>query len=370
MAADGPPIEKPAFGGGLKDKSAFTIPSAMRARAGGAAHERAVMEGGGTAASEAAVRRGLKWLADHQNADGSWAPSYQGAMTGFALLCFLGHGETSDSADYGTVVQKGVSWLVENGRKNDGHLNMQETFDQPGVYAHAIATYALGEYYIMSRDERVADLLKQAIGYIVDGQGPDGGWMYAYDKSKSDTSVSGWQIQALKAAHNSGLNIDGVDAALDRAMLNLKRVQAEDGSFGYREARPGSYCLTGAGVYCSYFWNLEKNKSVREGMEFLIKQTNKDHPVDYRHETADLYSWYYSTQACYLVGGAAWTRWNNLCRDQLYRNQSANGSWPPTAGKAPGGELQHDPEGAGPYYRTSLCVLMLEVYYRYLPALR
>ena len=37
------------------------------------------------------------------------------------------------------------------------------------------------------------------------------------------------------------------------------------------------------------------------------------------------------------------------------------------AGKSPGGEAQRDPEGYGPVYRTTLCILMLEVYYRYSP---
>ena len=348
---------------------AGNIPATMRNR-DGTGREIERLKNGGKKEAEEAVLKGLKWLVAHQNPDGSWGPAYQGAMTGFALLSFLGHNELPVSPEYGPTVQKGLDWLIENGRKNDGRLNMAAGFDQPGVYAHAIATYALGEYYSMTKDERVADLFKQAIGYIVAGQGPDGGWMYAYDKSESDTSVSGWQIQALKAAHLSGLNIDGVDAALDKAMLNLKRVQADDGSFGYRKAAPGSYSLTGAGVLCTYFWKQEKDKSVREGIKFMMEQADKNHPVDYHHETADLYCWYYNTQACLMVGGGAWTKWNGRFQDQLTKNQNPDGSWPPVAGKSPGGEMQRDPEGAGPYFRTTLCILMLEVYYRYSPTLR
>ena len=339
-------------------------------RRGGQARAAAIMEKGGKKESEEAVLKGLKWLVEHQNPDGSWGGAYQGAMTGFAMLTFLGHNELPNSPDYGPTVEKGLNWLLENGKKNDGRMNMAGAFDQPGVYAHAIATYALGEYYGMTKDERAADLFKKAVAYIVAGQGPDGGWMYAYDKSESDTSVSGWQIQALKAAHLSGLNMDGVDGALDKAMLNLKRVQADDGSFGYRKPAPGSYSLTGAGVLCTYFWKQEKDKSVNKGIEFMMKETDKGHPLDYHHETADLYCWYYNTQACLMVGGGAWTKWNSRFQEQLYKNQNPDGSWPPLAGKSPGGELQRDPEGVGPVYRTCLCVLMLEVFYRYSPTLR
>ncbi len=60
---------------------------------------------------------------------------------------------------------------------------MEREFSQPGVYAHGIVTFVLSEYYAMTKDERVVDLLKQAVGYIVDGQGPDGGWPILSGKS-------------------------------------------------------------------------------------------------------------------------------------------------------------------------------------------
>ena len=73
---------------------------------------RLVAIGGGTPASEAAVDKALKWLAEHQNADGSWSydhrlcpkckcrckdPGQQGhakvAATAMALLPYLGTGD-------------------------------------------------------------------------------------------------------------------------------------------------------------------------------------------------------------------------------------------------------------------------------------
>src|ERR1051325_548958 len=99
----------------------------------------------------------------------------------------------------------------------------------------------------------------------------------------------------------------------------------------------------------------------------MMKETDKKYPVDYKGDTANLYAWYYNTQACLMVGGAAWTKWNRLFQEQIVKNQSPDGSWPPIAGKSAGGELQRDPEGDGRFYRTNLCILMLEVYYRYMP---
>jgi len=53
-----------------------------------------------------------------------------------------------------------------------------------------------------------------------------------------------------------------------------------------------------------------------------------------------------------------------MFQDELIRSQSNDGSWPPMVHPAHG-NLQPDEAGAGPYYRTTLCILMLEVYYRY-----
>ncbi|HSI13217.1 MAG TPA: prenyltransferase/squalene oxidase repeat-containing protein [Chthoniobacter sp.] len=352
------------------------IPGTMASRVGGTARNMAMQMNGGKKESEEAVLRGLRWLVKTQNPDGSWGkgggnPTIA-AMTGFSILSFLGHGETPVSAEFGPTVQKALDWVLKNGQANDARLSMEKTFSQPGVYAHAIVAYALGEYYTMTKDERVIELLKKAVGYVVEGQGPDGGWMYAYDKTESDTSVSGWQIQALKAAHLSGLDIAGVDGALDKAMLNLQRVRGKNGGFGYRNAASEKYSLTGVGVLCTYFWKQEKDKMVREGIEYIIDHTTKPQlkdqyfPVEYKGDKADLYAWYYNTQACLMVGGAAWNTWNRLFQGELVKNQAPDGSWPPMAGKSVG-DFQKSVEGNGPFYRTNFCILMLEVYYRYMP---
>jgi len=362
------------------------IPGTMASRVGGTARQKAMDMNGGKKESEEAVLRGLRWLVKNQNPDGSFGKSFRPAMTGFSLLAFLGHGESPVSTEFGPTIQKTLDWILTNGAKHKGRLSMEENFSQSGVYSHAIVSYALGEYYTMTKDERVEPLLRQAVDYILKGQAPDdGGWTYfhggkdepvpggvtGYNNARvggnmgSDTSVTGWQIQALKAAHLTGLNIDGVDAALDKAMLDLKRVQGPKGGYGYI-SKGDSYGLTGAGVLCTYFWKQEKDDSIRAGIKYLMEETEKDYPVKYKSDKANLYAWYYNTQACLMVGGAAWNAWNHMFQDELIKNQSPDGSWPPLAGLPPH-TLQLQPAGDGPYYRTNLCILMLEVFYRYMP---
>ena len=90
--------------------SAFSVPG-MAGRSG-ATKDKLLKAGGGNSESEAAVARGLAWLARKQLKDGSW--EFDGsskdkiAATGMALLPFLAAGETHK---FGTKYKK----TVENG---------------------------------------------------------------------------------------------------------------------------------------------------------------------------------------------------------------------------------------------------------------
>ena len=336
------------------------IPGTMRGRMG-SGRKQAMEQNKMKTKSEQAVMNGLRWLVKNQNADGSWGDSNNGAMTGLGLLCFLGHGETPQSEQFGLTVAKAVQWVLDNGTKNEGRLHMAPAFSQQGVYEHAICAYALGEYYTMTQDERVKELFTQAIGYIVQGQGPGGGWAYSYDKTFDDLSVGGWQIQALKAAHLSKLGIYGVDEALDKAIAGVERLKGKNGGYGYRSAAD-TYSLSGVGILCTLFWKGERGQ-LRKGMEWVLEETEKNFPVKYKSETANLYAWYYHTQACLMFGGSAWTKWNRWFQDEICDVQSADGSWPVPDGKghAPGGAKSKT------VWDTTLCILMLEVFYRYMP---
>jgi hypothetical protein len=347
------------------------LPGTMQGRLG-AGRGKAMKMLGGKDKSEKAVLRGLEWLRKVQNSDGSWGEKNKGAMTGFALLCFLGHGETNESADYGLTVGKAVQWIIDNGTNYQGHLSMTKDGWGPGnggVYEHAICAYALGEYYTMTKDERVVELLKQAIGYVVQGQGPAGGWMYSYDKTANDLSVSGWQIQALKAAHLTGLNLPGVDGALDKSMDAIDKVWKGKEGYGYRGPE-NKWSLTGVGILCRLFWKNEQG-AVRNSMEWVLDEAEKDDkqkPLKYKGDKADLYAWYYHTQAALMFGGSAWQKWNKWFQDELCDVQNPDGSWPAPGGKSPGPAGEESMTGQ--VYRSCLCILMLEVFYRYMPVNR
>ena len=79
-----------------------------------------------------------------------------------------------------------------------------------------------------------------------------------------------------------------------------------------------------------------------------------------------LYSWYYATQVMFQSGGKNWKAWNRKFQAVLNGNQNAEGYWDYTGLHTGvkdllGGELNER------IYATTLCGLMLTVYYRYLP---
>lgn len=344
------------------------LPGVLAGRAAGAPRDKARRDSGGKDKSEEAVMKGLRWLKANQNADGTWGTATKGAMTGLGLLCFLGHGETYFSVEFGETVKKAVDALVKEGTAQAGRLAYtgNTLANQNAPYQHAIGVYALSEAYTLTKDDRIPPVLTKAVAYIINGQGADGGWMYKYDRSQpSDTSVGGWQIQALKAAHLTELPIPGITETLDKGMLNLERVfDKKNGTFGYRN-NSGKISLTGVGALNILMWKGQKSGMVREAVDAILDKTKS---VDYQGEEADLYAWYYHTQACLMYGGSSWTKWNRLFQDAIADAQSPDGSWPVQMKTKNNHGPVKEAAVTGQVYRTTLCVLMLEVFYRYLPS--
>ena len=77
--------------------------------------------------------------------------------------------------------------------------------------------------------------------------------------------------------------------------------------------------------------------------------------------TGNLYFWYYGSLALFRHGGVTWEAWNRGLQDTLLPAQEADGSWRPVSLYAEfAGDTARDRS-----YTTAMCVLTLEVYYRY-----
>jgi len=327
------------------------------------------LAGGGSAASEAAVERGLAWLAAHQWQDGGWRfnlaelPSCQGACrnsgnfesttasTGLAILCFLGAGYTPQEGPYQETVARGLYYLSGRmiltsfgGDLRDGVAGT--------MYAHAIATLALCEAYAMTGDENLAGPAQAAIDFIVNAQHEKGGWRY-FPGEPGDTTVTGWQVAALKSGLLANLKIPyevwrKVSSFLDSVQL------LRGAAYGYQGPSQSTLATTAIGLYGRMMLGWPRDyRPLAKGMARVAAQ---------KPSQTHMYFNYYATMILHYYGGKGWDRWNARMREYLVKNQA-------TVGHETGSWYFEEPHShrGGRLYTTTLAIMTLEVYYRYMP---
>jgi len=347
--------------GGGSGKLFGLIPQAMGKRCSKADRLQRLKDNGGTPACEDAVVKGLRWLKTQQNSDGSWGSANQVAMTGLGLMAYFGHCETPVSAEFGETCVKGITYLVNIGMRNGGKLGNNQGA-QPFCYEHAIGTYALAEATTFCREIKfnvpnLMETTQKAGQFIIDNQHDKGGWSYGYAKTAghADVSVVGWQLQALKACSHTGLEFNDMGDCISRGLDYLATCQNESGAFGYQGPPPvntAHHPLTGVGMLCYQIWGRGKGANVRKAAKYTLDTTTFDFKTG-----ANLYAHYYESQAMLQRSSSEWKKYNDMFRDQLLNNQQADGSW-----NVPPGS----PHVNSTHFSTCLCILMLEVYYRFL----
>ena len=380
----------------------------------GGGRKRAVGKGGGSKGSEGAVEASLRWFKRHQSANGSWESDkyYQNctegakcepggdskshgsdcnvAMTGYAVLCFLGAGYDHKTPNkYKTTVKKGIDWLLSV-QKGDGYLGSRN-------YEHPIAVMSLAEAYAMTADPELRGPAQKGIDQVLahqnqskpaangdkedknSGYGNGMGWDYTAPNGRNDASVTGWNIMALKSALAGGLNIG-------KGMEGAKRWLEGHWKASNEKAQADTKIWKDATAYDKtqfyYTWNHEKNalegepgrESIGLVCSIFLGHLNGDIMAETLANTVmekqlpkamptNTYYMYYNTMAIVQMGGDRWTKWNGVVRDLLVNSQKKttdclDGSWDWTAGDFIGGEV-------GRVLTTAYNTLSLEVYYRY-----
>ncbi|MFT6863939.1 MAG: hypothetical protein ACJAVK_002501 [Akkermansiaceae bacterium] len=344
------------------------IPTAMKKRCSKADRLQRLTEGGGTEKCEDAVVASLRWLKESQNKDGSWTGSQPVAMTGLALLAYLGHCETAGSEEFGESVLSAITYLVDKAMKNNGKLAV-DFKDNHWCYEHAIAVYALAEAYTLcvksfgENINQLEDAVMASGQFLINSQNSNGGWAYAYveEGGHVDTSIVGWQLQALKACKFTGLDFANLKRCAKNGISYMETMQAPSGAFGYSSPtqRGDGTTLAAVGALCFQIWESSASREARKAVKFM----DKNMKFDWATADSDLYGHYYAAQCMINNGGKEWERYNALFRDQVLNNQNKDGSYKPVSAghglKGNGGFTEH--------YRTCLATLMLETYYRFLP---
>ncbi|WP_406699352.1 hypothetical protein V5E97_10820 [Singulisphaera sp. Ch08] len=346
---------------------------------------------GATAASEQAVERALAWLSRHQDADGRWdagiARHADGtpvkgdddytvhcppgepctgeclyweadtALTGLALLAFLGSGYTHTDGKYADAVGRGLEFLRLI-QKPDGDLRGDSR--SVGMYCHSMATLALCEAYALTGDVQLRGSVERAVGFLSRSRARDGlSWRYLPGAERGDTSILGWVVMALKSAKVSGIPISASIQSGTLAWLDKVASGPERGLASYQPGQPATPTMTAEAWVCRQFLGVGGPGPIsNEAASYLLENG----PGKKGRDSYNLYYWYYGTLAMYQQGGEAWTRWNDRVRDQIVRRQQLEGhragSWDPD-------DSDYGARG-GRIYCTAMATLTLEVYYRFL----
>lgn len=350
---------------------------------------------GGTPESEAAVMRGLRWLATHQQADGSWPLNKygkniadcncqtefekavdEGDMTGtaFGVLPFLGAGvvhnrapqSPPELAKYQDVVKKALLFLVKSQIRSQDPKDKQDGYLGGSMYAHAAGTIALCEAYGLSGEESLKVKAQLALKYLLQAQNvKGGGWRYGPGED-GDMSVTGWVILAVRSAQLAGLRV--VQDPLVRAGRFVDSCAAgpegaKKSRYGYQPGTPENLPLSAAGLLTRQYLGWPKDeRQLEAGSKYLMENL----PPESGDGLGPIYYYYYATQVLHHLEGENFDLWNHRMREHLIRTQEKTGhptgSWNPqnTDWGQRGGRL----------YSTSMALITLQVYYRHLPMYR
>jgi hypothetical protein len=375
------------------------VPGGFGGRSG-ATREKMLREGGGNTKTEAAVARGLAWLARHQAIDGHWGlddfakankcsctgagPYNPIAGTAFALLPFLGAGETHKAVagnnKYAKFVDRGLRYLIAH-QAPDGSFTDSNGGACPGaIYTQGLAGIALCEAYGLTSDPNLKPYAQRALDYIVSSQNTIGGWDYAPRGPEPDTSISGWQTMAIKSGQIAGLRVPPATIKGINNWLDWAQSPEDPSVYGYRKEKAMNPSEGGAspqtmipiGLLCRMYvsgWGA-RHPAMTRGAEWLTRPENMPLKNNRRH----MYYFYYGTQVLHHmseVNSGPWQKWNTAMRDLLVDEQD-QGSDPEHRDQKGSWDAKPDwwCQYGGRIMMTSMCLLTLEVYYRHLPIYR
>lgn len=288
------------------------------------------------------IDQALVWLVRHQSPNGQWdSDNYNlncdhdpkmepgrdvngadEALTGYAVLCFLGAGYDHRTPNrFRRTVKAGVDWLVAT-QGADGVIGRRN-------YEHAIATMALAEAFAMTNDPALREPAQRAVNVILQRQVRNGdtyplGWDYVEPKlSRMDSSVIGWNVMALKSAKAAGLDTgDGLDGsrrwlegAWRAANPNWERLDdpyTDTSIFPYTwNGETGAVNkdhLSFVGVMCGVFLGEQADSIMLQSL--ANDMTNRWFDTGKYRENS--YALYYASLGAFQVGGRHWgDTWGN-----------------------------------------------------------
>ncbi|MDC0273775.1 MAG: terpene cyclase/mutase family protein [Planctomycetaceae bacterium] len=307
-----------------------------------------------------AIVRALKFLSNQQRENGSWVVQAYGestAATSLAVMSFLAAGHVPGEGPYGDQIIQGIRWVMEQQQQNG--LLIRKKSHGP-MYSHGISALMLAEVIGMLDKEdaiQCREVLTKSIALILAAQNVPkgsrhaGGWRYEPSSRDADLSVTGWQLLALRAAKNIGMDVPAEN--IDQAVQYVKNCATGGrGGFGYQPSNGPTPTRTGTGILCLEICGRHKAEETLAGADYLLNNPLRPHSNYY------FYGVYYCSVGMFKVGGKHWEQTRDTIVEQLVDSQNLDGSWDSSFGSE---------RNMGKIYCTSMAVLGLAVEYQFLP---
>ena len=316
-----------------------------------------------TSAIAQSIARGVRFLVETQNPDGSWGTGLQtrgyevysmvpGSHDAFRVattaLCVMALREAGGERD---AHARGLEYLVSNGHahRDDGPLLYN-------IWAHTYALQALsGELKHAPANEpmRAAaawhmDRLRRYETYV-------GGWNYydfhAQTQQPSMEPTSFGTAAALVALHEAAaVGLEAPSAISSRAVRRLEEQRLPDGAYLYSRTlryRPrlpanrmrGSIGRTQACNYALWLWNSPKvgERQVRDGLDqffaehpYIDMGRKRQYPHESWYQTAPYYYYfghYYTGLLLEKLGPAGREAYGAKLAEKIVPKQDPDGSW-------------------------------------------
>lgn len=281
-----------------------------------------------TTETQRVIDRGLRYLANSQNQDGSFGKggSYRRnvAITALSGMAFLSSGQIPNRGQYGGVIDRSTDYLLSCVSPS-GFIKRDDSPEHGPMYGHGFATLYLAEVYGMSPKKEVREALKSATQLIINSQNKEGGWRYRPDGIDADVSVTVCQMMALRAARNCGIAVP--KSTVDQCVEYVRKCQNADGGFRYQlKGRTVSdFPRSAAGIVVMYNAGVTDGRDLERGLLYLTRSPPRGDLI--RHDPHYFYGQYYAAQAMWHAGDDYWMHWYPAIRDELINRQSPDGSW-------------------------------------------
>lgn len=304
------------------------------------------------------VEKGIAWLLENQNRDGSWgcfkgdAPSV--AVTSLACLALMSSGSTPDRGPHAEKIRRALGYLLKTANRRSGMIVANDGTGLGPLYEHSFGTLLLSQIYGMmeseSRDRSdVKEALKKATSVIAQSQNGDGGW--------GDLATTANMWLAMRNANTAGVFVEHI--SLEKILKLVESCAQGGGVFGINPQGGGGhvYFSTAAGLRILYGMGRKESEVARKATEYLLSRNLGDEYGGRISEWCYCAAFYATTALIHDPDGY-WQKWYPKIRKFLIEKQNPDGSW----------TVEYCRSCKA--YATALSLVILQTPKRYLPMLQ